>query len=105
MTTPASAVPERPSMSPSPVSGGCPASGGKAAVPLSGPGFHTEPQVVYRTMRSEYGPVVPVELPGGVPAWLVIGYRELHQVTSDGELFPGTSGCGTSGGTSPRTGR
>ncbi|MGY4933975.1 cytochrome P450, partial [Streptomyces sp. 900116325] len=25
-------------------------------------------------------------LPGGFPAWLVIGYRELHQVTSDGEL-------------------
>ncbi|WSC97030.1 cytochrome P450 [Streptomyces sp. NBC_01754] len=39
-------------------------------------------------MRHEYGPVVPVELAGGFPAWLVIGYRELHQVTADGELFP-----------------
>nr|WP_234312375.1 cytochrome P450 [Streptomyces griseus] len=39
-------------------------------------------------MRREHGPVVPVELPGGFPAWLVIGYREVHQVTSDPELFP-----------------
>ncbi|RBL86303.1 cytochrome P450, partial [Streptomyces cavourensis] len=43
---------------------------------------------LYRSMRRDHGPVVPVELPGGFPAWLVIGYRELHQVTSDGELFP-----------------
>ncbi|MFB8117375.1 cytochrome P450 [Streptomyces sp. NPDC056465] len=72
------------SATPAPV-GGCPA---HAAVPLSGPEFHTEPQALYRSMRHSYGPVVPVELPGGFPAWLVIGYRELHQVTSDGELFP-----------------
>ncbi|WP_282692052.1 cytochrome P450 [Streptomyces sp. CC208A] len=39
-------------------------------------------------MRREHGSVVPVELPGGFPAWLVVGYREVHQVTSDGELFP-----------------
>lgn len=68
--------------------GGCPAHAATAPVPLSGPEFHTEPQALYRTMRHEYGPVVPVELPGGFPAWLVVGYRELHQVTSDGELFP-----------------
>ncbi|GGY53764.1 cytochrome P450 [Streptomyces omiyaensis] len=65
-----------------------PPSGCPAAVPLSGPGFQTDPQAVYRAMRREHGPVVPVELPGGLPAWLVIGYREIHQVTSDGELFP-----------------
>ncbi|MGW3823111.1 cytochrome P450 [Streptomyces sp. NPDC005071] len=67
---------------------GCPVQHGAAAVPLSGPEFHTEPQTLYRTMRRDHGPVVPVELPGGFPAWLVIGYRELHQVTSDAELFP-----------------
>ncbi|MGQ7753352.1 cytochrome P450 [Streptomyces sp. WC2508] len=88
MTTPASAVSGHPTASPQPGTGRCPAGAGRSAVPLSGPGFHTEPHVVYRAMRSEHGPVVPVELPGGVPAWLVIGYRELHQVTSDGELFP-----------------
>ncbi|MFG2589891.1 cytochrome P450 [Streptomyces sp. NPDC048438] len=68
--------------------GGCPAHPATTPVPLSGPAFHTEPQALYRTMRHSYGPVVPVELPGGFPAWLVVGYRELHQVTSDGELFP-----------------
>ncbi|WP_327243224.1 cytochrome P450 [Streptomyces sp. NBC_01320] len=71
-----------------PTTGGCPVRHGSAAVPLSGPEFHTEPQALYRTMRRDHGPVVRVELPGGFPAWLVIGYRELHQVTSDGELFP-----------------
>ncbi|MGW2656952.1 cytochrome P450 [Streptomyces sp. NPDC001478] len=81
MSRPSSA--ESAPVSPSP---GCPSHAG--AVPLSGPGFLTEPQTVYRAMRREHGPVVPVELPGGFPAWLVIGYRELHHVTSDGELFP-----------------
>ncbi|MEU1348436.1 cytochrome P450 [Streptomyces sp. NPDC005775] len=83
MTRPSSAEPAPPSPSPPP---GCPAHAG--AVPLGGPGFQTEPQAVYRAMRRDHGPVVPVELPGGFPAWLVIGYRELHQVTSDAELFP-----------------
>ncbi|MGY2008359.1 cytochrome P450 [Nocardia gipuzkoensis] len=59
-----------------------------APVTLSGPRFHTDPHQLYHEMRREHGPVVAVELPGGVPAWLVIGYRELHQVTSDPELFP-----------------
>ncbi|MGW4716634.1 cytochrome P450 [Nocardia sp. NPDC004260] len=61
---------------------------GTAPVPLSGPRFHTDPHQLYHEMRREHGPVVAVELPGGVPAWLVIGYRELHQVTNDPELFP-----------------
>ncbi|MEV6256502.1 cytochrome P450 [Nocardia sp. NPDC051929] len=59
-----------------------------APVTLSGPRFHTDPHQLYHEMRREHGPVVAVELPGGVPAWLVIGYRELHQVTNDPELFP-----------------
>ncbi|MFG2429762.1 cytochrome P450 [Streptomyces sp. NPDC048590] len=68
--------------------GGCPVRHADAPVRLSGPEFHTEPQALYRRMRRSHGPVVPVELHGGFPAWLVVGYRELHQVTSDGELFP-----------------
>ncbi|MEU9089650.1 cytochrome P450 [Streptomyces sp. NPDC087901] len=83
MTRPSSTEPA-PSTPPPPP--GCPAHAG--AVPLGGPGFQTEPQAAYRAMRRDHGPVVPVELPGGFPAWLVIGYRELHQVTSDGALFP-----------------
>ncbi|MEU0357716.1 cytochrome P450 [Streptomyces cyaneofuscatus] len=84
MTNPSSATPVPPAGG----GGGCPMGSGSGAVPLGGPGFHTEPQALYRSMRRDHGPVVPVELPGGFPAWLVIGYRELHQVTSDGELYP-----------------
>ncbi|WP_105972949.1 cytochrome P450 [Streptomyces geranii] len=58
-----------------------------AHVPLSGPRFRTEPDRLYREMRGEHGPVAPVLLDGDVPAWLVLGYRELHQVTGDPVLF------------------
>ncbi|KOV56258.1 cytochrome P450 [Streptomyces sp. MMG1121] len=42
---------------------------------------------MYREMRRDHGAVVPVTLDGDVPAWLVLGYRELHQVTGDPALF------------------
>lgn len=58
-----------------------------APVPLSGPRFQTEPTALYREMRLEHGAVTPVVLDGGIPAWLVLGYRELHQVTGDPVLF------------------
>ncbi|CAM5266706.1 Cytochrome P450 OS=Streptomyces alboniger OX=132473 GN=CP975_15435 PE=3 SV=1 [Streptomyces alboniger] len=57
------------------------------AVPLGGPRFQSEPARLYREMRREHGPVTPVLLDGDVPAWLVLGYRELHQVTGDPVLF------------------
>ncbi|MEV5981945.1 cytochrome P450 [Streptomyces sp. NPDC052114] len=68
----------------------CPVTGAAAApgpVPLSGPRFAAEPAVLYREMRRDHGPVAPVLLDGDVPAWLVLGYRELHQVTGDPVLF------------------
>jgi cytochrome P450 len=61
-------------------------------IPLGGPRFHTDPAGHYREMRAAHGPVVPVLLPGDVPAWLVIGYQELYQVTTDARLFPRDSG-------------
>lgn len=67
-----------------PKSGGCPVTG---AVPLHGPKFQQTPSELYRDMRRRYGPVAPVVLDGGVPAWFVMGYRELHQVMSDSQLF------------------
>jgi len=42
---------------------------------------------LYRRLRAEHGPVAPVTLLGDVPAWLVLGYRELHDITGDPELF------------------
>jgi len=56
-------------------------------VPLSGPRFQTDPAALYREIRREHGALVPVVLDGDVPAWLVLGYRELHQVTGDPVLF------------------
>ncbi len=70
---------------------GCPARGA-APVPLMGPRFHTDLEAVYRDMRRDHGSVVPVTLPGDVPAWLVIGYREMYQVTGDPILFPRDAG-------------
>lgn len=66
----------------------CPVTGAAPGpVPLSGPRFATEPARLYREMRRDHGPVAPVLLDGDVPAWLVLGYRELHQVTADPVLF------------------
>ena len=59
----------------------------EGSVPLSGPRFQTDPVQLYRDMRRDHGAVAPVVLDGDVPAWLVLGYRELHQVTSDPVLF------------------
>ncbi|WP_200308925.1 cytochrome P450 [Streptomyces adelaidensis] len=56
-------------------------------VPVMGARFQAEPAALYRELRREHGEVVPVLLDGDVPAWLVLGYRELHQVTSDPVLF------------------
>ncbi|GGM03059.1 cytochrome P450 [Streptomyces fumigatiscleroticus] len=58
-----------------------------APVPLSGPRLQEDPARVYREMRREHGTVVPVVLDGDIPAWLVLGYRELHQITGDPGLF------------------
>ncbi|GAA1182126.1 cytochrome P450 [Streptomyces hebeiensis] len=66
---------------------GCPAHQGPAVVRLGDPVFQTDPTRAYREMRRDHGPVVPIVLEGGVPAWLVIGYRELHQLLADPVLF------------------
>jgi cytochrome P450 len=57
------------------------------SVPLSGPRFQTDAAQLYRDMRRDHGAVAPIVLDGDIPAWLVIGYRELHQLTSDPVLF------------------
>ncbi|GAA2258497.1 MULTISPECIES: cytochrome P450 [Kitasatospora] len=64
---------------------GCPAHAN--AAPLYGPRFQTDPGQLYQELRETHGPVAPVELAGGVPAWLVIGYRELQLVTSQPKVF------------------
>jgi cytochrome P450 len=57
------------------------------AAQLHGPEFADDPAAAYLAIRQQYGPVAPVLLEGNVPAWLVLAYREVHQVTSDPQLF------------------
>ncbi|MFI7241909.1 cytochrome P450 [Streptomyces qinglanensis] len=72
---------------------GCPAHQDSGAVPLLGPRFQSEDRArLYREMYEQHGPLAPVLLPGDVPCWLVLGYRELHRVTSEPALFSRDSG-------------
>ncbi|GAB3989028.1 cytochrome P450 [Actinoallomurus acanthiterrae] len=58
------------------------------AVPLYGSSYEREdPARMYGELRKDHGAVVPVLLVGDIPAWLVIGYRELHHVVGDSKLF------------------
>ncbi len=61
-------------------------------VRLHGPDFQSDPGALYEKMRAEHGPVVPVTVEGDVPAWLVVGYRELHHVLSSPAVFARSSG-------------
>ena len=65
---------------------GCPAHA-KPVVALHGPLFRQRPAELYRRLRGEHGPVAPVELEGGIPAWYVIGYREVHHVLTNDQVF------------------
>ena len=56
-------------------------------VRLYGRQFQTDPAALYTRLREQFGPVAPVLLDGDLPAWFVSGYREVHQVTSDSQLF------------------
>ncbi|MFL6051428.1 MAG: cytochrome P450 [Actinoallomurus sp.] len=56
-------------------------------VPLYGAQFQRKSADLYAEMRRTYGPVAPILLDGDVPAWLVLGYRELQSVTSNLEIF------------------
>ncbi|MFH8220987.1 cytochrome P450 [Streptomyces sp. NPDC018057] len=64
---------------------GCPAH--EDAVPLAGLEYQQTPSQLYRELRREHGPVAPVLLDGGIPAWLVLGYPEVTYVTRHDELF------------------
>ncbi|MEV5507858.1 cytochrome P450 [Streptomyces orinoci] len=68
---------------------GCPAHAGSrpAAAALYGQVLTGDTRELYEQLRAEHGPVAPVELEPGVPAWLVLGYRELLEVTRNEECF------------------
>ncbi|MER8070406.1 cytochrome P450, partial [Streptomyces sp. NPDC094034] len=66
----------------------CPAhSPGAEVLPLSAATGASEPREVYRRLREQWGNVARVELEPGVPAWLVMGYRELLTITRQEQVF------------------
>ncbi|WP_067605058.1 cytochrome P450 [Nocardiopsis listeri] len=57
------------------------------AMRFYGPDIARDPVSLYEEMRRRFGPVAPILLDGDVPAWFVLGYRELHHVTGHPEWF------------------
>lgn len=55
--------------------------------PLLTRDYETRPSLVYERLRQQHGPVAPVDLLG-VPAWLVLGYRESLEVLQDDAGWP-----------------
>ncbi|GAA2454410.1 cytochrome P450 [Streptomyces glaucus] len=55
--------------------------------PLLTRDYETRPSLVYERLRQRHGPVAPVDLLG-VPAWLVLGYREALEVLQDNDGWP-----------------
>lgn len=55
--------------------------------PLLTRDYEMRPGLVYERLRQRHGAVAPVDLLG-VPAWLILGYREALQVLQDDEGWP-----------------
>lgn len=68
---------------------GCPAHGmaPEALRRLYGAQAEADPRALYELLRKEHGPVAPVLLHGDLPAWLVLGYREILEVTRSPSRF------------------
>ncbi|MEU0529156.1 cytochrome P450 [Amycolatopsis tolypomycina] len=60
--------------------------------PLSATTTCPDPAGAYARLRETWGQVAPIELVPGVPAWLVIGYREIRAVVRDELRFSRNSG-------------
>ncbi|MDO0909635.1 cytochrome P450 [Streptomyces sp. DT2A-34] len=67
---------------------GCPVAHGSAELTrLFGPDAATDPLAIYERLRKEHGAVAPVLLEGDVPAWLVLGYRDIRRVLDNPRQF------------------
>ena len=88
--TVSTSLPENPGALPVPPPE-CPAhaayAGGVPLTALYGPQAQQDPNGLYEKLRAEHGPVAPVELEGGVPAWLVLGYRENMEAARSAARF------------------
>lgn len=81
MTTPPydhAPIPSAPPAGPPPE---CPAHAGSAeGARLYGPEVEGDYTAAEEALRARFGPVAPVTLQGGVPAWLILGYHENLEV-------------------------
>jgi len=81
--TPAAAMPVPPPE--------CPAhaafADGAKLTALYGEQAQKDPNGLYEKLRAEHGTVAPVELEGGVGAWLVLGYRENMEASRNAARF------------------
>ncbi len=57
-------------------------------IPIYSPEFAADPHGFYRRMRSDYGPLVPIEMWPGVPATLVVKYGTAVRILNDSHHFP-----------------
>ncbi|MEV5838348.1 cytochrome P450 [Nocardia sp. NPDC052112] len=73
---------------PCPVQHGSPISPDIAQVCLRSRKFAADPHNGYRTMRSQYGSIAPMELAPNVPATLVLGYHTALRILNDPDHFP-----------------
>lgn len=55
--------------------------------PLAATTICADPQAVYRQLQADWGPVAPVELEPGIPAWLVMGHHEICELVRNEQLF------------------
>ncbi|MFG3254380.1 cytochrome P450 [Streptomyces sp. NPDC048172] len=54
---------------------------------LLGPEASRDPLAWYEDLRAKHGPVAPIRLDGDLPAWLVLGYREILEVSGTTTRF------------------
>ncbi|WP_415947491.1 cytochrome P450 [Streptomyces sp. KLOTTS4A1] len=67
---------------------GAPADRATGATALYGPGLDGDMlPALYERLRAAYGPVAPVSIAPGIGAWLVLGHRELLQLTREEQDF------------------
>jgi cytochrome P450 len=57
------------------------------AVRFYGPQIAGDPDALYQELRRRFGEVAPILLDGDIPAWFVVGHREVHHVAGNPELF------------------
>ncbi|MEU5210061.1 cytochrome P450 [Streptomyces sp. NPDC020742] len=68
---------------------GCPAHGQAPGglYQLDDPAVQADLVGAYERLRAQYGPVAPVRVQGGLPAWLVLGHRENLEILRTPSVF------------------